>query len=349
MRELVFHVGTPKTGSSAMQVFFARNHEALKGRNLEYFRIGDFTLGMAGNISSGNGSLVSRVLLPQGNPIGIADGAPHIGALLNAIDASACGRGLVSSEIFADAEPAKLAELLDQLRRKGITPKAFFYVRRQDQFLSSAYMQQVKRHQCVELPETYIRRVYREIGYLRYHSFFKATETLFGAGNVMVRVYEKATAGQDGLFTAFLHAIGVDPAGLDYRVSDVNTSLTPRTLAMMLMLNRYRPRMQFSDALVENEILSGAAHSGVRHCLFGDALRAEIEAYFAEENAALAGDYFMRRDLFDPAEPSGAAPSLADMALTAEDAVGFLGSLLVRLDERVAALETLLRATGGGD
>ncbi len=343
MQELIFHVGTPKTGSSALQVFFARNHAVLRSRGIDYFRIGDFSLGTAGNISSGNGSLVSRSLLPAGNPIGITEPEAHFKALFTAIDASDCDRGLVSSEIFADAEPAALESLIEQIRLKRITPKAFFYVRRQDQFLSSAYMQQVKRHQCVEYPEVYIRKIYRQVKYLRYHTFYRNMVGLFGAGNVMVRVYEKALTHRAGLFTAFLGAMGVEETGFDLDVSDINTSLTTKNLLMMLLLNKYKPRMNFSDFVVDNEIISGSMRSGVQHHLFSDTLRAEIDAFFCDENAALAKEYFSRADLFDPTELTGNAHSISRLSLSTEDAVGFLGGILVRMDGRVAALEAQLK------
>jgi hypothetical protein len=348
MRELIFHVGTPKTGSSAIQVFLARNREKLMASELDYFTIGDFTLGTAGNISSGNGSLVSRAVLPAGNPIGLEDAEPHVAAFLAAIAASACARGLISSELFADADPVALARLVDRVRKLGITPKAFFYVRRQDQFLSSAYMQQVKRHQCIEYPEVYIRRIYRQVKYLRYNTFYNNMIGIFGPGNVMVRVYDRAVTSRSGLFTVFLQAIGIDENGLDLDVKDINTSLTTKNLLMMLLLNKFKPRMNFSDFLVENEITSGAMHSGVQHHLFSDTLAAEIDTFFRDENAGLATSYFHRPDLFDAIEHTGNAHSISRLSLSAEDAVSFLGGLLVRMDVRVAAIEAQIKTLKGG-
>jgi hypothetical protein len=344
MQELIFHIGVPKTGSSALQVFFARNHQVLLARGIDYFRIGDFGLGSAGNISSGNGSLVSRSLLPAGSPIGIGEAEPHLKALFAAIEASTCERGLISSEIFADADLPALTRLVDRVRQKGITPRAFFFVRRQDQFLSSAYMQQVKRHQCIEFPEVHVRRLYRQVKYLRYASFFHNITAAFGAGNVTARVYEEAVATKSGLFLAFLRGFGIDPGGFDTDIKDINTSLTTRSLLMMLLINKYKPRMNFSDFVIENEIASGAMQSGAQHALFSDALAAEIEAFFHDENAALASEYFARPTLFEPVERSGNAQSISRVSLSVEDAVAFLGGVLVRLDSRLATVEQQLSA-----
>lgn len=350
MRELMFHIGVPKTGSSALQVFFARNHDTLRKRGVDYFRIGDFALSAAGNISSGNGSLLSRALLPAGNPIGIADPDQHERAFFDAIAASECPVGLVSSEIFADADLDAMRRLLDSVRERGVVPKAFMFARRQDQFLSSAYMQQVKRHQCTEYPEVYVRRIYRHIRYLRYNTFYRELLKSFGDGNVIVRTYEEGLAAKGGLFATVLSALGVDLQGFNFDVRDINTSLSTKNLVMMLLLNKYQPRMNFSDSVVENEIKSGAMHSGVQHQLFSDSLSAEIENYFRDENTSLAVEYFERPDLFDPVERTGNAHSISRLVLSVEDAVGFLGGLAVRLDARVAQLENQvnsLRARAG--
>ena len=339
MRDLIFHIGVPKTGSSALQVFFARNHQALLARGIDYFRIGDFALGNAGNISSGNGSLVSRALLPAGNPIGIGDPEPHLKAFHAAIDASTSERGLISGEIFADADLPALTRLIDAVREKGIAPRAFFFVRRQDQFLSSAYMQQVKRHHCTDYPEAQIRRSYRQVKYLCYGQFFRDMTGVFGEGHVTVRLYEDAVATKGGLFQAFLRGFAIDSDGLDLDVKDINTSLTPRSLLMMLLVNRYKPRMNFSDFVVENEIASGVMQSGAQHHLLSDALVAEIEAYFHDENAALAGECFARVALFEPAARGGDSHGISRLSLSVEDAVGFLGGLLARMDARLAGVE----------
>ena len=42
MKELIIHAGMPKNGSSALQVIFAKNYDALKNLSIDYFKVGDF-------------------------------------------------------------------------------------------------------------------------------------------------------------------------------------------------------------------------------------------------------------------------------------------------------------------
>lgn len=336
-RTLLFHLGLPKTGSSALQVSFARNHAAFAKQGVDYYQLGEFQVGLAGSITSGNGSILSRAVHPEGHPIRPKDAERHVQDFLDAAKASAQPRGLISSELFAFADDARMRELLDAVRALGYAPRAIFLVRRQDQWLASSYMQQVKRHQCTQLPADNIRAAYRKIGFLKYDDYAQRTEALFGEGAVSCLVYEDARADALGLFGAFLRAMRLDPAGFDVSSKDVNTSLSPASLLMMLALNRYEPRMRFSDIVVENDIRAGGMRAGVRHDLLGDAFSREIEDYFRDQNAALARRYFGRERLFAPFEPTGQEQGFAPRDISNEEIVNFLGGVIVKLDARLAS------------
>lgn len=343
MKEIILHLGVPKTGTSAIQVFLARNRAALAARGVDYLPIGEFPIGREGHISSGNGAYLARTLLPENAPARLADASPHRAEFYAALEQSACETGLVSSELFTDARQELLEELLTTLRAKAIAPRAIIYVRRQDQLLTSAYIQQVKRHGSTELPDAYVRRVYRGLAFLKYASFYHRLVALFGSGKVEVRLYGPVVCEGPRLFQDFLAALGIAPKGFATDLSEVNTSLSPNQIAIMLLVNRYHPRMQFSDIVVENSAYVDPTSAGRRHHLLSRTLVQDIEEYFRDENTLLAAEYFHSEQLFGPLEPFLAPQSVTEVALSFEDLVNFFGGLLVRYDERLAALERRLK------
>ena len=346
MKQVVLHLGMPKTGSSALQVFLARNRSALLERGVDYLPIGEFALGVNGRISAGNGAYLARTLLAPDSPARIVDPERHRAEFNEAVAASQARVGIVSSELFIDAKRDALEGLIGDLGERGIAVKALYYIRRHDQFLASAYMQQVKRHGCTDSPETYARVAYRQHPFLKYRSFYGYLSEIFGAKNILCRLYEGTAMQGDGLFRDVLDALGIAADGLAFEVPDVNTSLTPKEVAIMLLINRYKPRMQFSDLVVENAVISGAMRAGIEHHILPQRLVSEVEQYFRDENRAMAREYFKRDELFQTPPYTGPVEQISMLSLSFEDVIAFLGGLMVRYDQRLVDFDQRLVEMG---
>jgi hypothetical protein len=351
MKSLVFHIGIPKTGSSAIQVFLAKNRAALIPAGIDYLNIGEFSMGVAGKISSGNGAFLARCLLPEKAHARILRGEPHLTEAMAAIKASVAQTGLISSEMFVDADSLLLADFLGQLRDLAIRPRLLYFIRNQDQFLMSSYVQQVKRHQYTGDPNEFSLRAMKNIAYIRHDSYYRSMCALFGAENVVVRTFEGTQGAPNGLLHAVLQALEIsNPEGLNFATPDVNTGISGPDLALMLALNKFKPRMQFSDMVVQNAQLRSASKSGMIHSLLSAETTATIKDFFADENRRLALAYFHRDELF-PATPESAetpvavVPQLDDLKMS--ELMNFIGALLVRMDERIARLERLANAQKG--
>ena len=342
MKELVFHIGTPKTGTSALQVFFAKNRDNLLSKNVDYLPIGEIAMGAAGKISSGNGAFLSRSVLPVNAPARIADGERFIQECFDSIRTSTVDLGIISSELFAYADNQALASLIAELTKIGVVPRCLYFIRSQVQCLASIYMQQVKRHGCTDQPVDHVRRTYKQISFLKHHSFYRRQCSLFGDANVICRTYEGAISVKKGLFHAMLNALSISSDGVDFAIDDINTSLSARDLGIMLLLNRFRPRMRFSDAVIENAAQFGSAAAGQIHDFLPPILVEEVEQYFAGENAKIAREYFHRQEVFAPVPLQGHEGSISVDSLSNSDLIAFLGGLLVRYDERLTALERRL-------
>ncbi len=339
MKSLILHIGIPKTGSSALQVFCAQNRKALLAQSFDYFELGDFALGARGKISSGNGAHLARSLLrPQGASFK-PDREQQLAALDRRIATSSCDTGMLSSEIFVFADDAALAEFSGWLAARGIALRFFYCIREQVQFLTSSYIQQVKRHACTETCEQYVLRVYEKMAHIRYSRLFERLSKFASPERILCRNYDDVRAAPRGICDAFLDALGLDPRGLKFADASVNVSLNLTEIRIMLALNQLKPRMVFSDLLVENAARRGRPSCDLTQQLLSRATLESIERYFAEDNARFARAYFGRDTLFAPrdapttAQPDpGAEPALSDV-------MEILGGLLVRVDERLAALE----------
>jgi hypothetical protein len=355
MNTLVFHIGIPKTGSSAIQVFLARNRTALLREGVDYMNIGEFNMGVAGKISSGNGAYLARCLLPEGAHAKIARGGPHLTEALEAIKASDAHTGLISSEMFVDANPKLMADFLETLRNLGICPRAFYFIRAQDQFLMSSYVQMVKRHQYTGDSNEFALRAMKNIAHIQYDSYYRSMCDLFGADNVVVRTFEGSQGTPDGLLHSILQALSINPIGLAFGTPDVNTGISGPELGLMLALNKFKPRMQFSDMVVQNAQLRNASKSGSVHSLLTADAISTIKAFFEEENRRLAKSYFHRDELFPAMPETVVASSPGDPRLDdfkASDLINFFGALIVRMDERIAHLERVAsvpKGTGHSD
>jgi hypothetical protein len=338
MNKLYIHAGLPKTGSSALQVFLARNADALRIDGIDYLAIGEFAEGAAGKISSGNGAHIARGLLPDGDVNRQDVAASHLTALLGAMASSACETGLMSGEFFASADPVRLRDFVTMLRAQGATPVLVYFVRAQDQMLASMYVQDVKRGCCRQTPEENVRGRYRSEPYLLHATFYKTMRDIFGADHVICRVYEECLDRPDGLRLALMEAVGATTTQGAPGIAQINTGLSAAEIAVMRSLNKYRPRMQFSDLLVENSRQAGRTASGQTHHILQPTLVAEVNRYFAAENAELAQLVFHRDELFPPPSRLNSEPlSLED--ISSQELVDILGGLLVRYDDRLTQLE----------
>jgi len=338
METLIIHGGIPKTGSSTLQVFLAKNYARLKANSYEYFKLGEFAQGENGRISSGNGALIARSLLASTDLERIDDGNGHLEALHDAIRESDCTTGLISSEFFAAADPDKLSRWAHKITSSGIKLKYIYLIRSQHQWLASGYVQAVKRAGYQGYPEEFVRSYGRNLLYLNYATSHQILCRIFGAANVICRTYEEVAKSDLGLCHMFLNLIGLADAGLVELVEPVNTSLTLAEIAVMRAMNKFRPRMNFSDTIIANSFIIGRGASQDHISIFSPELNTEISDQFAEENRLMAERCFNRTVLFpSAAQHSGSLMNLDEVSLP--ELLNILGGIIVAYDHRIGKLE----------
>lgn len=144
-KQLVLHIGAPKTGTSAIQVFLANNLLLLENCGCYYPINKEVAKAQKGLVTSGNGLELARLLgksspyralLWLDNFFRTVSNRPYTNTIL------------FSSEFFWLAKLDSLRELQKTAQRAGYKVKVIAYVRAQDGYTVSMYSQFLRRHSC---------------------------------------------------------------------------------------------------------------------------------------------------------------------------------------------------------
>ncbi len=334
-RDLFIHIGLPKTGSTALQTFFARNREALLAKSVDYLPIGNFAEAKAGQISSGNGALLARSMLPEKNEAYLPWNQERVsGAFKAAVAKSGAIAMLLSSELFALAEVPAWSNLLTLCREFDLSVTFLAVLRNQCDWVSSSYLQRIKRHRLTQDSDEAIRRVYLEAKYLKYNTYFAALSPLVN-GRIGLISYDQVSS--KGLIPATMSRIGItDMASFTLDKAPINITPSPEEIAFLRLCNQFSPDMTFSDVLATP--MANANHSAPskRWTAINPALREKIQANFAEENKNLQTTFSLPNDFFS--EPCANYVNLEEVSISMPTLSMLLARYLTTYDRRIRAL-----------
>ncbi len=342
MKILYIHAGLPKNGSSALQVFFAKNQKNLLQSGIEYLKIGntqDIEEAKQGHITSGNGALLSRSMLNIKHEAYYEDNGKLYREMLDMVKTSKVYMGLISSEFFALLPLNTMQNWKDDLALLGVTLKFIFYARRQDQFLMSGYMQRVKRHGYIGNPNDYLLDKFRSIHFLNYFGYFSEIETLLGKDNLLVDIYESTKTHPKGLIGHFMQSIlGQCPEWVKTDPT-INTSPSPLEIKLMLISNKYSPRMQFSDFIVQDSIITGRSSKFKVHNIVSSEVVQIIMDYFQDQNHQFEEKYCSGKTFPLRSNITKEYVDIDNLSFSSSEVMDIISGFIVRLDRRVAELE----------
>jgi hypothetical protein len=201
---LYVHIGTNKTGTTALQVALAQHRDVLAKNGLIYPR--------AGVRADAHHELGWQCGFFQGPAPAIQDKPEAIVAKWREeLEADPSAIGLVSSEFFSlNGDMDRIQQLLEPFKVKIVV-----YLRRHDSWLQSVYVQAVKtvlnprwgRGYTAYLNAT--QRPNTKIG--NYRWLVERWAAAFGKKNIIVRPFERSQIG-DNILTDLLRSIGADAA-----------------------------------------------------------------------------------------------------------------------------------------
>lgn len=226
MKQLYLHVGAGKTGTSAIQEFLQLNRSRLEVAGMY---IPD--IGRAGS----DRFLFHHELAGGKGPTFDTNTTLELWEEIAQLD---CEKLLVSSEIFHSRVKGRRGRsFFYQLRDLFIdcSVKVVFYIRREDQWLESAYEEWIK---------TGLKRDGESIDEFALGSQINLAEQvflfaeIFGTENVIVRPYERAQFRGGNIFLDFLESVGVlPPGGLQFPKRNSNPRLSRDALEFKRIVN----------------------------------------------------------------------------------------------------------------
>ena len=301
MTTLYLHIGTHRTATSSVQAFMLANWEALLAQGIFH------PLRIARHFALFNAIFAGRRSVREVSLDLLQRAGKHDHDIRSII--------LSDEDVCMRRDLSPLAAF-----RQHFDVKVVFALRRQDLWLESWYLQNIKwqwnkAFSHLTLDEFMARE--DEFHWAHYDRLLTHVEALFGRENVLPYVFEKSQM-PNGPVAAFCDRIGLtDLTGLT-PAPHVNSSHSPsiaefvRCLPLDEAPDKYRARLEAAVKGVDQQLAATAdGNSGL---LLDYDSRMAVLAAHAEGNLAVARRYFGRDDLFLEPLPAPDAP-LAQMKL----------------------------------
>ncbi|MDC0736662.1 hypothetical protein N6L24_00075 [Cognatishimia sp. SS12] len=313
MTQVIIHIGTQKTGSTAIQSALFSNAEALEPLGYHFVK--------AGRRRAAH------------NHIAVSSRGPEIGALLDEvvaeIDAAPDKIHILSSEMFFRTSIAEtLAAAFPDRLKDNI--KFIAYVRRQDKFLEAMYKQLLKNGRFRGTPAEFVEKKQHSAAYTQVLDVFARH---FGQAALSVKPFERRLFDGGDVVRDFLKELGVPEAASaswSYAHSNVTLSREASQILGQMSRNTDINTRQLIRFLARKRP-EGAVRTG--DCFQPSERRALMRLY-REDNAQLKSKYCPQ---FDPMfDESDIAPGVPDEAPSREETAA----------RREAALRAVMRALG---
>lgn len=332
MKTMYLHIGTPKTATTAIQLFCDDNQKVLQSKGYVYpifpyrydiiqkERNAHFLIdGLYGK------NYAERLEISE---IQFAEGFQTIYELFETYDNIILSDEGIWNHSFLRGAP--FWERMQKEMDKGIFQlKIVVYLRRQDDYLFSWWNQQVKEGgvmACEDDWNTVIETL--PMIKLDYYDMIKKIEGKVGKGNVIVRTFEKGDLYGGSIYADFLHAIGLEFTD-EYIVNVplANPSLNKDDVEIKRLLNKIpgissEVNVFFKDAITEH---SKCVKDDNRISMFSEEEHKSFMNRYEEGNQRIAREYFNKEQLFDTTykaegkwEPDGLAMSQSLTALMGE-------------------------------
>lgn len=306
MSTIYLHIGTPKTGTTSLQNFFWDNREALEKNNICYPDFG-FRYPGIGFRRNGHFLVTTKYRDENNKRILEKEREDYIKGLDFLTEcAESYSRIILSDEGIWRASLYNRENFWENLKKdldaRKLDLKIVVYLRRQDLFVQSQWIQKVKEGAIYDF-KTYLDDISRTGYPLNYYEYLHKLECIFGKEALIVRAFEKGQfLGEENTIQSdFLNIFGLKIAdGFTIKQEFYNESLEGNYLEMKRILNSLDEFHNGRHALIKD------IKQIQKRKLFKDNYEKKTyfeegaqEAYldqFEESNASVAREYLGRED-----------------------------------------------------
>jgi hypothetical protein len=295
-RQLILHVGYPKTGTTALQRFWNLNKAILRDSGLLY--------PATGRSGAAHYGYSYRLGLHDDFDIDFPPIETLVENLREEMDQHRLSRALLSSEAFIKAaNPEPLRAAFD-----GFDIKILIYLRRHDHFFESGYSQSVRSATSPRQDSSIGSFILYQLGRGQlsydYLAMLRRWSGVFGKSNMIVRPYQD-TKGYD-LCADSLVALGVTPVRELSIPGRLNSAMSHATIHAIDAVQRAAVPVAYKRAIVEKlHLADRGTPKASRAKLLSPNDRAALVARYREVYAAIARNYLGQADglLFTEAAP----------------------------------------------
>ncbi len=368
MKTLYLHIGTPKTGTSALQHFCAGNRNILEQKGIYYpdlgFRFPDIGKNRNAHFLSYKEYINKKEKLRdhEAEQRIRAEGIQKLDEAFQEHDTI-----LLSDEHIWN-EKEMIAETLPALHKhfaeQGVQIRIIVYLRRQDQVIQSFWAQKIKESSTISF-KAYMEKERYRFFRLDYATRIQEFADVVGQDNIIVRCYEKQQylGEQKTIMSDFLHILGLEITD-EYKNSErvYNISLEGAYLEVKRLFNtlpQFKSQKNYMvDFLKEQQAIDYEENILERRKMyFTPEAEKEFMQQFEEENLTVAKQYLHREDgklFFDNYLDEIQGDNIGT-EYTSKELVQICGHMLIRLNEKYEdvlqenkELKKMCRGTGGG-
>ena len=300
--DLLLHIGMHKTGTSSIQAFMDKNSDRLLARGILYPK--------TCSVFGGNHSPLCDAMVrdPRDDRW---EGLPGWEAFATECRQAGARTVVVSGELFSGRLRSRdhALRIRDQFLGLFGTITVIVYLRRQDEYARSMYMEAVKHgffnqgRLGKDFGETVRNIADHQADYLR---LIRVLDEVFGRDRLRIRVFEKGQLHPGGLLDDFLETCGIAAAGLDMdSPALVNVSPGRKVItAMGLARHIYEKIFGARSGRRHRSGIMGLAHSllaeawprDVKYVGYARGEARSLVERFRESNETLAREYLGRAD-----------------------------------------------------